>query len=366
MKKRGKKKKSKKKNRWLYRSILLMAVLSAPVLIFFTVRAFGKAGLYKKAEKEMQELSAEMGSEALSVREQEIWEEGWVKYKNQIYAYKKDMLCFLFMGIDKENEVTEAVEGTGGGQADALFLLVMNQKEQSLQVVSINRNTMAEIRLYDETGAYLTTTKAQIAVQHGFGNGLEESCEYQMNAVRRLFYNIPIHGYCAINMDAVTTLTDLAGGVELTAIEEVRSAKQDETLGEKIVNQGETVLLDGRKAYSYVRYRRTEAEGSADLRLERQKQFLAAYIQKIRREMKKDLTLPVKLYQAAAARMVTDVTMDEAAYLASEAVNYSFDGNCFYTLQGETKQGEVFEEYHIDETALYELILELFYEPVVK
>lgn len=366
MEKKYKKKKRKKKIRWLYRSILLLAVLAAPVLVLFTVRTFGKAGLYKETEKEIQELSAGMGSEIPSVREKEIWEEGWVKYQNQIYSYNKDTLCFLFMGIDKDNEVAEAVQGADGGQADALFLLVMDQKEKTLRVVSINRNTMAEIKLYDKAGAYLTTTKAQIAVQHGFGNGLEESCEYQVEAIRRLFYNIPIQGYCAINMDAVTALTDLAGGIELTAIEDVKSAKQDETLGERIVNRGETVLLDGRKAYSYVRYRKTEAAGSADLRLERQKQFLAAYIQKIRQEIKKDLTLPIKLYQAAAAQMVTDVTIDEAAYLASEAVNYRIDNSSFYTLQGETKQGEIFEEYYIDETALYELILELFYKPVLK
>lgn len=366
MAKNLKKRKRKKTHRWLYSCILLLAVLSAPVLVFLTVRAFGKAGLYKETEKEIQELSEGMGSEAPTIGEKEIWEEGWVKYQDQIYAYNKETFCFLFMGIDKDNEVAETVEGAEGGQADALFLLVMNQKDKTLQIVSINRNTMADIRLYDETGAYLTTAKAQIAVQHGFGNGLEESCEYQVDAVRRLFYNIPVHGYCAVNMDAVTVLTDLAGGIELTAIEEVRSAKQDETLGEKIADQGETVLLDGRKAYSYVRYRKTEAAGSADLRLERQKQFLKAYIQKIRQEIKKDLTLPVKLYQSAAAQMVTDVTIDEAAYLASEAVNYRIDDSSFYTLQGETKQGEIFEEYYIDETALYELVLKLFYEPVLK
>ena len=32
---------------------------------------------------------------------------------------------------------------------------------------------------------------------------------------------------------------------------------------------------------------------------------------------------------------------------------------------GETTEGELFEEFYIDETALYELILEVFYEPVL-
>ncbi len=33
-------------------------------------------------------------------------------------------------------------------------------------------------------------------------------------------------------------------------------------------------------------------------------------------------------------------------------------------LKGETVQGEEFEEFYVDETALYELILETFYEEV--
>ena len=35
-------------------------------------------------------------------------------------------------------------------------------------------------------------------------------------------------------------------------------------------------------------------------------------------------------------------------------------------LLGETVQGENFEECYIDEAALYELILEIFYEPVTE
>ena len=40
------------------------------------------------------------------------------------------------------------------------------------------------------------------------------------------------------------------------------------------------------------------------------------------------------------------------------------DENYLYTLKGETKQGDVFEEFYVDETDLFELILKVFYEPV--
>ena len=34
-------------------------------------------------------------------------------------------------------------------------------------------------------------------------------------------------------------------------------------------------------------------------------------------------------------------------------------------MEGETVMGEVFEEFYADEEALYEMILDIFYEPVV-
>ena len=98
-----------------------------------------------------------------------------MKYEGKVYAYNEDIMTFLFMGIDKDNEVREVAEGTDGGQADALFLLVLNPKTGTFQIISVNRNTMTDIRLYGSSGEYLSTVQAQIAVQHGFGNGVEES-----------------------------------------------------------------------------------------------------------------------------------------------------------------------------------------------
>ena len=72
----------------------------------------------------------------------------------------------------------------------------------------------------------------------------------------------------------------------------------------------------------------------------------------------------VRLYQTAAPMMTTDITLDEAVYLASQALDYRLGAEDFHMLEGKTVMGEQFEEYYIDETALYELILKIFYEKV--
>ena len=87
---------------------------------------------------------------------------------------------------------------TQGGQSDALFLLVVNNKTEQLQVISINRNTMADIELCDEEGIDMGPLKTQICLQHAFGDGKRLSCSKTVDAVSGLFQNIPISGYLAM------------------------------------------------------------------------------------------------------------------------------------------------------------------------
>lgn len=356
-----KKAQERKKRRRKVTAICTLCVLAfLAVLViggFQAIRALGKNNLKSKVEASSPELAAHPGSETISDDEEGSWQEGWVKYHGTVYAYNEDIMTFLFMGIDKNSEVEEVAEGTNGGQADALFLAVMNPHDRTIRVIGINRNAMTDIDIYNETGAYVTTTKAQIAVQHGFGNGMAESCEYQKKAVQKLFYNLPIHGYAAVNMSAIPMINDAVGGVDVTVL-------QDLTQVDEALKEGEEVHLMGKSAFWYVKYRDIREFASADRRLDRQKQYLNAFIGKAKSAVKGNISVVMDLYKALSRQMVTDISLDEAAYLASVLADYRFDSGSFYMLQGETVMGEQFEEFYVDEDALYEMILDIFYEEV--
>ena len=355
-------KRDKKRQRKVVALTVLAAItglLAAAFAAFLIVGAIGKANLRGNVIAAPKLENAPVVIELQPTEEESAgWKEGWVKYNGQIYAYNEDILTFLVMGIDKNRDVKEVEEGTNGGQADALFLVVLNPHDNSLSVIGINRNTMTDISVYDDNGAYVNTIKAQIAVQHGFGNGVEESCEYQVNAVQHLFYEMPVHGYAAINMSAIGPLTDMVGGVDVVALEDVKSGNST------VIKEGEEVHLEGDLAFAYIHNRDTKEFGSADHRLERQKQFITTYLQKVKQKTKEDIGFPISVYQSIAPQTVTSLTVDEMTYLVSIAKDYSFDENYLYTLKGETKQGDVFEEFYVDETDLFELILKVFYEPV--
>ena len=58
-----------------------------------------------------------------------------------------------------------------------MFLAVMNPHDKSVSIIAINRNAMALVDVYDEDGVYMGQYTKQITLQHGYGDGMELSCE---------------------------------------------------------------------------------------------------------------------------------------------------------------------------------------------
>ena len=63
-----------------------------------------------------------------------------------------------------------------------------------------------------------------------------------MKAVSRLFYGLPIHGYCSVNMEAIPIINDIVGGVDVTVLETLKNSS-----GTVNFQEGETVHLEGPK-----------------------------------------------------------------------------------------------------------------------
>ena len=292
-----------------------------------------------------------------------------ILYKGGNYVLNEDLITVLVMGIDKETVVEvggqswEEEEGSqfAGGQADALFLLLINPHDKNVYVISINRNTMAEVDVFDEEGNYQGVFTEQIALQHGYGDGKEESCLRQVKAISRMFHGIPIHGYAAVSMDAIPELNDMVGGITVEVLDDIIYPEYDMDL-----HQGETVTLFGEKAYWYVRLRNENVFNSNELRLQRQKQYMTTFAAEAKNQSMSDIRVAVDLYQTVHKYMVTDIDLNEFTYMVTEYINYDFDRENMYSLQGETVQGNDFEEFYVDEDSLQDLIIELFYEPAVK
>ena len=60
------------------------------------------------------------------------------------------------------------------------------------------------------------------------------------------------------------------------------------------------------------------------------------------------------------------MTLRNLHYLASRALGYNFDISHLYTMRGETLMGDKYEEFYVDDDALYQLIIDVFYESRIR
>ncbi|MGN0435020.1 MAG: LCP family protein [Wujia sp.] len=288
--------------------------------------------------------------------EVEKWQEGDIRYKDKLYRYNDQIKTYLFMGIDSKGPVAEAENSISGGQSDAMFLLVEDPLKEKLSVIAINRNTMTPIDVYYEDGTYNGRFTFQICLQHAYGDGKWISCERSVEAVSRLFYNIPISGYLSLNMDGISLMNDALGGVTLEVLEDMSDEQQGIEL-----KKGETVTLFGSAATLYLRGRSLDTFNSASARLERQQQYLLALAAKLKETANDNKKLLLNAYNEVEDYVVNSVDFAE---LIDETSGYSFDSSDMYSIPGEMKMGERFEEYYVDEEALYDLIIQVFYVEV--
>lgn len=330
--------------------VALIVLIVVAVCAFLILRLVGKSSLRREtvSAAPMLVTDTETGFE----------EEGVIYHNGQKYRYNEQITTILCIGVDSREETLEKSEALGNsGQADAIFLLVVDEANQRMSVIAIPRDTMTRIDVYDLSGQYYNTVEAQIALQYAYGDGAMLSCEMMEKAVSNLMYQLPIHACVAVNMNAIGVVNDAVGGVTLTVLEDL-----EEDYG-SMHKKGETVTLMGEEARLYVQARNENEDYSAVNRLARQKQYLLAFMNQTISAIKSDLTLPLTLYGELSEYMVTDVTASEVTYLATAALDCSFSEEDFYIAAGEQKKGGVYEEYHVDESALYEMILEVFYIP---
>lgn len=322
--------------------ILLMVGAVATILIFRS-----------QGEKQLKESVVE---ETVTVPESAQIEDGGksVVYNGERYWYNENIISILCMGVDKTiQETGEDSIGTNG-QADALFLAVLDTETGEFNLINISRDSMVDVNRYNVEGKYLETEKMQLCLAYSYGDGKESSCLNTAQSVSRLMYGMPIHAWAAIDYSGISVLNDLVGGVTVEVLEDISSVDSQ-------LAAGNQVTLNGQQAHTYVRYRNTDELDSNNQRMARQKQYLTAFLQTVLSRTREDITFPLSLYQNALEYMVTDIDSQEVVYLASLAVQQGFSEGNMYSVPGQVVKGEEYAEFIPDEEGLYELILSVFY-----
>ena len=353
--------------------LALLAILAVIAVILVNVwRTTGRASLLQHAQgnsadaaQNMQSAANEKNENATDSGTQEAEEsyelqEGQIRYNGKTYQYKDNLMNILCLGIDSRDGIAKEKTPGKAGQADCVILAVLDDDAKTIQLINISRDSMVPVHVYATDGSFVEDRTEQLALQYAYGNGRDWSCQLMEEAVSELFYGLPIHGYCALSMNSIADLNDAVGGVTVTVPEELAELKP------KLFTAGETITLKGNRANEFVRARAVNSPdvASNNKRIARQKAYAVAFVNQLKQGMKEDMTLPVKLYQTAEKQMVTSLSLDQVVYLCTEYMNCSFDTDNIYTIDGTVTMGEKYAEFNVDDDALYQLILDVFYEEV--
>lgn len=353
--------------------LALIAVLAVIAVILVNVwRTTGRASLLQHARgnsadavQNMQSAANEKNDNATDSETQEAEEsyelqEGQIRYNGKTYQYKDNLMNILCLGIDSRDGIAKEKTPGKAGQADCVILAVLDDEAKTIQLINISRDSMVPVHVYATDGSFVEDRTEQLALQYAYGNGRDWSCQLMEETVSELLYGLPIHGYCALSMNSIASLNDAVGGVTVTVPEELAELKP------KLFTAGETITLKGNRANEFVRARAVNSPdvASNNKRIARQKAYAVAFVNQLKQGMKEDMTLPVKLYQTAEKQMVTSLSLDQAVYLCTEYMNCSFDTDNIYTIDGAVTMGEKYAEFNVDDDALYQLILDVFYEEV--
>lgn len=327
---------------------------STMIVILILVGALAGAGVFAIQQWESSRYATEGGQSNVEVDLD--GELKTVDIDGVTYQERTGLRVYLLMGIDHNGSSAPSSDGTmdrgNSGQADLEIVLVIDDENQTWQMLQINRDTMANIVIQDVKGNPVHEGYEQICLAHSYGSGQEDSDENQVLTVSNLLWNEDFDGYIAMNMDAIGILADQVGGVTVTVIGDLTNA--DPSLVD-----GAEVTLTGDLAETYVRARMNVADGTNLQRMERQKQFMQAFIKKLSGMSENDFT---NLYDSITDYTRSSLSEGQIAKIGVNAEGY--EQLDMLTIDGTSQVNEEtnWNEYTLDGTSLQNTVLKLFYE----
>ena len=279
--------------------------------------------------------------------EEQVFEEA----KKEVGDINKTIAVF---GVDED-----------GIRTDVIFVVNFNTMTDKVKVVSIPRDTKViwsdkQKRAYNQLTGYsisvskLNEMSAYGRINQNVGNIRDFTIDELENILR-----VNIDNYVVISLDAFAAIVDAIGGVDMYVPQ--RMYYTDTSQGLYIDLQEGMQHLDADKAEQLVRFRRYPL--GDEERVKVQQAFLTAVAEKVMSaETRSKLpTIITKLFPYVK----TDVKLNEVLGYLSLLEEFSLSNLEMHTVPGYGDDSEGPSYYYINETALDELIKDVFYDTTV-
>lgn len=284
-----------------------------------------------------------------------------VVLRGEAYRPRDQLTTVLIIGVDRApKEPTEQTAYRNGGQSDYLMLLVIDDGNQTVTPLQIDRDTIAEVTTLGVLGNVTGTRSTQICLAHGFGDGGKQSCELTRDAVGRLLLGIDIQYYLAVDLGGIVALNDALGGVTVTL-------QDDFSVLDPAMVKGATLTLRGAQAEYFVRSRVNIGVGTNAARMVRQQQYWEGMSQTFSRRLAQDggADFTARLLDVMEPWLTTNMKRGRMINAVWNSRGYRRLATVHPT--GEYAVGQDgFIEFHADAAALESLVIQTFYQKAVR
>ena len=278
------------------------------------------------------------------------WEDT-ILYHGKTYRRRQDVKTILFLGVDDTQQVHQNGVVGNRGRTDTLMLFLVERTTHQIRLLQIPRDSMVDVDVYDDSGEYVFTGNMQINMQYAFGCDDKNSCDLTAEKVSNLLYGTPIDYCMALKLDGIANLVETIGGIHVILPE-------DYTEIDPSYVKGAEITFNGASAERFVRYRDISKSGSNNNRINRQSWLITELFRQLRQDSGK-LNKLMAFIQGNHKDYYSDIDSD----ILDRLVEYTFVEEV-NVVPGEIKQGVSTEEYYVDDDALRDQMMELFYEIV--
>lgn len=179
-----------------------------------------------------------------------------ITYNGEKYEYNNRITTILYAGVDSDGKMEATSQYGDKARADSVNLVVMDEKKKKMSIVSINRDTMTQIRRYSMSGNDQGLYTTHLGYAYTYGDGGDVSCESLCEAVSLLFGEIPINRYIVTNQDSMPYINNLVDGVTVTVPNNDLSDQYPEFY------EGNQVTLDDSNIRDFLQHRDIDKEFS--------------------------------------------------------------------------------------------------------
>lgn len=331
------------------RAIIEIAVV---VLVIFAVYFIVRQIDHNSSKNEV---ASETGTE-------QVWKEFeqkdvTIKINKKKYTLDHPVKTYLFLGTDKSGNEEATDDEYQGSMADALMLVVIDEQEKSYGILQLNRDTITEVPMLLTDGTANASAKMQLCTAHWYGKDKTASCENTVNTVSKMLGGVPIDGYYALQMEAMSLLNHEVGGVTVTLEDDMTSLDPE-------MKKGTTLTLTDHQAELLIQTRYAMDDDRNTERMRRQQIFMKAFMNKMKEKNAEDVNATIELYDRLRPYATENINMNELTTILQNMQGYSDKG--IIIIDGESRIGEKLHdgekhwEFYMDKDSLESAMKELY------